>query len=68
MCQLVAAQTCLYGIRKTKTHRANHREVSLLKKKNLVGGSLFEMKNAVPDVDESDNFTSEEATLSDKRS
>ena len=37
-------------------------------KKNLVGGSLFEMKNAVPEVDESDNSTSEEATISDKRS
>ena len=51
-----------------KTHRANHREMSHCSKKNLVGGSLFEMKNAVPDVDESDNSTSEEATLSDKRS
>ena len=33
LCQLVAAQTCLYGIKKTRTHRANHREMSHCSKK-----------------------------------
>ena len=31
--QLVAAQTCLYGIKKTRTHRANHRGMSHCSKK-----------------------------------
>ena len=30
---VVAAQTCLYGIRKTRTHQANHSEMSHCSKK-----------------------------------
>ena len=33
LCQLVAAQTCLYGIKKTRTHRAHNREMSHCSKK-----------------------------------
>ena len=33
LCQLVAAETCLYGVKKTRTHRANHREMSHCSKK-----------------------------------
>ena len=36
MCRLVAAQTSFYGIKKTRTHRANHREMSHCSKKILV--------------------------------
>ena len=46
LCQLVAAQTCLYGIKKTRTHRANHRETSHCSKKNLVSrNELREIQN-----------------------
>ena len=38
-CQLVAAQTCLYGIKKTRTHRAHHREMSHCSKKNQFQGT-----------------------------
>ena len=36
MCRLVAAQTSFYGIKKTRTHRANHREMSYCSKKIFV--------------------------------
>jgi len=46
LCELVAAQTCLYGIRKTRTHRANHRGMSHCSKKNLVSrNELREIEN-----------------------
>ena len=46
LCQLVAAQTCFYGIRKTKTHQANHREMSHCSKKKLVTrNELREIEN-----------------------
>ena len=38
-CELVAAQTCLYGIKKTRTHRAHHREMSHCSKKKLFQGT-----------------------------
>ena len=46
MCRLVAAQTRLYGINKTRTHRANHREMSHCSKKILVSrNELRETEN-----------------------
>ena len=46
LCQLVAAQTCLHGIRKTRAHRANHREMSHCSKKTLVSrNELREIEN-----------------------
>ena len=53
MCQLVAAQTCLYGIKKTRTRRANHREMSYCLKKILLSrNELREIENiGARDVD-----------------
>ena len=46
MCRLVAAQTSFYGIKKTRTHRANHREMSHCSKKILVSrNELRETEN-----------------------
>ena len=45
MCQLVAAQTCLYGIRKTGTHRGNHREMSHFKKNLVSRNELRDIEN-----------------------
>ena len=46
MCRLVAAQTSLYGIKKTRTHRANHRQMSHCSKKVLVSrNELRETEN-----------------------
>ena len=55
MCRLVAAQTSFYGNKKTRTHRANHREMShCSKKKNLVSrNELRETENiGARDLDE----------------
>ena len=38
-CQLVAAETGLCGIKKTRTHQANHREMSHCSKKNYFQGT-----------------------------
>ena len=46
LCHLVAAQTCLNGIKKTRTHRANHRDMSRCSKKKLVSrNELREIEN-----------------------
>ena len=45
LCQLVPAQTCLYGIKKTRTHRAHNRGVSLLKKILVSRNELREIEN-----------------------
>ena len=54
LCRLVAAQTSLYGIKKTRTHRANHREMPHCSKKNLVSrNELRETENiGATDLDE----------------
>ena len=54
MCRLVAAETSFYGIKKTRTHRANHRELSHCSKKNLVSrNELRETENiGATDLDE----------------
>ena len=54
MCRLVAAQTSFYGIKKTRTHRADHREMSHCSKKNLVSrNELRETENiGATDLDE----------------
>ena len=54
MCRLVAAQTSFYGIKKARTHRANHREMSHCSKKNLVSrNELKETENiGATDLDE----------------
>ena len=53
MCQLVAAQTCLYGIKTTRPHAANHKEMSHCSKKKLVSrNELRESENiGARDVD-----------------
>ena len=43
MCQLVAAQTCLYGIKKTPSK--SQRDVSLLKKNLVSRNELREIQN-----------------------
>ena len=46
LCRLVAAQTSLCGIKKTRTHRANHREMSHCSEKILVSrNELREIEN-----------------------
>ena len=46
MCRLVAAHTSFYGIKKTRIHRANHREMSHCSKKILVSrNELRETEN-----------------------
>ena len=54
MCWLVAAQTSFYGIKKTRTHRANPREMSHCSKKILVSrNELRETENiGATDLDE----------------
>ena len=54
LCQLVAAQTNLYGIKKTRTHPANHREMSHCSKKILFSrNELGETENTgATDLDE----------------
>ena len=54
MCRLVAAQTSFYGIKKTRTHRANHRDMSHCSKKILVSrNELRETENiGATDLDE----------------
>ena len=54
MCQLDPAQTSFYGIKKTRTHRANHREMSHCSKKILVSrNELRETENIdATDLDE----------------
>ena len=52
LCQIVVAQTCLYGIKQTRTHRANQRDVSLFKKNLVSRNELREIENiAAKDVD-----------------
>ena len=54
LCPLVAAETSFYGIKKTRTHRANHREMSHCSKKILVSrNELRETENiGATDLDE----------------
>ena len=54
LCRLVATQTSLYGIKKTRTHRANHREMSHCLKNILVSrNELRETENiGATDLDE----------------
>ena len=54
MCWLVTAQTSFCGIKKTRTHRANHREMSHSSKKILVSrNELRETENiGATDLDE----------------
>ena len=54
MSRLVAAQTSLYGIKKTRTHRATHRQMSHCSKKILVSrNELRETENiGATDLDE----------------
>ena len=54
MCRLVVAQTSFYGIKKTRTHRANHREMAHCSKKILVSrNELRETENiGAIDLDE----------------
>ena len=54
LCLLVAAQTSFYGIKKTRTHPANHREMSHCSKKILFSrNELGETENTgATDLDE----------------
>ena len=53
MCRLVAAETSLYGIRKTRTHRANHREMCHCSKKKFSFEERAERENiGATDLDE----------------
>ena len=54
LCLLVAAQTSFYGIKKTRTHPANHREMSHCSKKILLSrNELGETENTgATDLDE----------------